>query len=55
MTVVLDASVFLKWLLEDPTTEPDNQKALALIEAVVRPECLTTGDETRNRDRSPPI
>ena len=35
MTVVLDASVVLKWLLEDPTTEPDTEKALALIDAVI--------------------
>ena len=34
MTVVLDASVILKWLFEDPTKEPDTEKALALIEAV---------------------
>ena len=36
MTIVLDASVILKWLLEDPTKEPDTEKALALMEAVVR-------------------
>ncbi len=35
MIVVLDASVVLKWLLEDPTGEPDTDKALAVIEAVV--------------------
>jgi len=35
MTIVLDASVILKWLLEDPTKEPDTEKALALMEAVV--------------------
>ncbi len=35
MTVVLDASVILKWLLEDPTKEPDTEKALALIDAVI--------------------
>jgi predicted nucleic acid-binding protein len=34
--VVLDASVVLKWLLEDPTHEPDTDKALALVESVVR-------------------
>ena len=34
MTVVVDASVILKWLFEDPTKEPDTEKALALIEAV---------------------
>jgi predicted nucleic acid-binding protein len=34
--VVLDASVVLKWLLEDPAREPDTEKALALIESVVR-------------------
>jgi hypothetical protein len=31
VTVVLDASVILKWMLEDPTKEPDTEKALALI------------------------
>jgi predicted nucleic acid-binding protein len=36
VTVVVDASVILKWLLEDPTKEPDTEKALALIEAVIR-------------------
>ena len=36
MTVVVDAGVILKWLLEDPTKEPDTEKALALIEAVIR-------------------
>jgi predicted nucleic acid-binding protein len=35
VTVVLDASVILKWLLEDPAREPDTDKALALIDAVV--------------------
>ena len=35
MTVVLDASVILKWLLEDPAKEPDTEKALALVDAVV--------------------
>ena len=35
MTVVLDASVILKWLLEDPTKEPDTEKAFALIDAVI--------------------
>jgi predicted nucleic acid-binding protein len=34
--VVLDASVILKWLLEDPVREPDTEKALALVESVVR-------------------
>jgi predicted nucleic acid-binding protein len=33
--VVLDASVILKWLLEDPATEPDTAKALALIGTVI--------------------
>jgi predicted nucleic acid-binding protein len=33
--VVLDASVVLKWLLEDPAREPDTEKALALVESVV--------------------
>jgi len=34
--VVLDASVILKWLLEDPAREPDAEKALAVIQSVVR-------------------
>jgi predicted nucleic acid-binding protein len=33
--VVLDASVILKWLLEDPDREPDTDKAFALVESVV--------------------
>ena len=36
MIVVLDSSVVLKWLLEDPAREPDTEKALAVIESVVR-------------------
>jgi predicted nucleic acid-binding protein len=36
VTVVLDASVVLKWLLEDPASEPDTEKAFALLESVVR-------------------
>jgi predicted nucleic acid-binding protein len=36
VTVVLDASVILKWLLEDPAQEPDTEKALALVDAVVQ-------------------
>lgn len=36
MTVVLDASVVLKWLLEDPAREPDTEKALSIVESVVR-------------------
>jgi predicted nucleic acid-binding protein len=34
--VVIDASVVLKWLLEDPAREPDTEKASALVESVVR-------------------
>jgi predicted nucleic acid-binding protein len=34
--VVLDASVVLKWLLEDPVREPDTEKAFAVVESVVR-------------------
>ena len=34
MIVVLDASVILKWLLEDPIREPDTEKAFALVENV---------------------
>lgn len=35
MIVVLDASVVLKWLFEDPAREPDTEKALAVVESVV--------------------
>jgi predicted nucleic acid-binding protein len=33
--VVIDASVILKWLLEDPTREPDTGKAFSIVESVV--------------------
>jgi predicted nucleic acid-binding protein len=33
--VVLDASVILKWLLEDPVRESNTEKAVALVESVV--------------------
>jgi predicted nucleic acid-binding protein len=36
VTLVLDASVILKWLLEDPAKEPDTEKAFAVIQAVVQ-------------------
>ena len=36
MTLVLDASVILKWLLEDPAREPDTDGASAVIQSVVR-------------------
>ncbi len=35
MTLVLDASVILKWLLEDPAREPDTDKAFAVIQSVI--------------------
>lgn len=35
MTIVLDASVILKWLLEDPKREPDTEKASALVESAM--------------------
>jgi predicted nucleic acid-binding protein len=35
LNVVLDASVILKWLFEDPIREPDAEKALAIIESVI--------------------
>ena len=35
MIVVLDASVILKWLLENPATEPDTEKAFALVGLVM--------------------
>jgi predicted nucleic acid-binding protein len=33
--VVLDASVILKWLLEDPVREPDTEKAFTVVESIV--------------------
>lgn len=33
--MVLDASVILKWLFQDPSREPDTAKALIVIESVV--------------------
>ncbi len=36
MIVVLDASVILKWLLEDPEREPDTDRATQLVESVIR-------------------
>ncbi len=38
MIVVLDASVILKWLLEDPAREAGTAMALAVLESVVRGE-----------------
>ncbi len=35
MIVVLDASVILKWLFEDPVREPDTDKASALVQSVI--------------------
>lgn len=35
MIIVLDASVILKWLIEDPFREPDTDKADALMESIV--------------------
>jgi predicted nucleic acid-binding protein len=34
--VVLDASVVLKWLLEDPALEPDTDKAFNAVDSVIR-------------------
>jgi predicted nucleic acid-binding protein len=36
--IVIDASVILKWLLQDPKREPDTDKATALVESVIRAE-----------------
>ncbi|HWL63161.1 MAG TPA: type II toxin-antitoxin system VapC family toxin [Steroidobacteraceae bacterium] len=36
MILVLDASVILKWLIEDPLREPDTDKATALMESIVK-------------------
>ena len=38
MIVVLDASVILKWLLEDPAREAGTEMALAVLESVVHGE-----------------
>lgn len=38
MTLVLDASVILKWLIDDPSRKPDTEKATALIESIVSRE-----------------
>jgi predicted nucleic acid-binding protein len=38
MIIVLDASVILKWLIEDRLREPDTDKASALMESVVEGE-----------------
>jgi predicted nucleic acid-binding protein len=35
MIFVLDASVILKWLLEDPAQEPDTEKAYSVVESVM--------------------
>lgn len=35
MTLVLDASVMVKWLLQDPRREPDSEAATRLVEAIV--------------------
>jgi predicted nucleic acid-binding protein len=35
VTFVLDASVIVKWLLQDPQREPDSDAATGLVEAVV--------------------
>ncbi|MEX2123213.1 MAG: hypothetical protein WD795_04935 [Woeseia sp.] len=36
MSVVLDASIVVKWLLQNPQQEPDTDKAMQLVEAVVK-------------------
>ncbi|MEO6080209.1 MAG: type II toxin-antitoxin system VapC family toxin [Steroidobacteraceae bacterium] len=38
MIIVLDASVILKWLMEDPLREPDVDKASTLMESVAEGE-----------------
>lgn len=38
MTVVLDASVILKWLLANPEKEPDTERAVTLVRAVISGE-----------------
>jgi predicted nucleic acid-binding protein len=36
--LVVDASVILKWLLEDPAREPDTDRAFAVMQSIVRGE-----------------
>lgn len=38
MTVVVDASVIIKWLLQDPEGEAGTDKATSLMEAVIKGE-----------------
>ena len=38
MTVVIDASVVIKWLLQDPEREPGTDKATQLMEMVIKGE-----------------
>lgn len=38
MTVVVDASVVIKWLLQDPEGEAGTDKATSLMEAVIKGE-----------------
>lgn len=38
MTLVIDASVIIKWLLQDPERETDTDKATKLMQAVIRGE-----------------
>ena len=35
MTSVIDASVILKWLLQDPSTEPNTDTAIAVLDSVI--------------------
>lgn len=35
MTLTLDTSVILKWLIRDPEREPDTDKATVVVEAVI--------------------
>jgi len=35
VTLVLDASVILKWLLQDPSAEPDTARASSIMQRVV--------------------
>ena len=35
MTLTLDASVIVKWLVQDPKSEPDTDKASALVKRIV--------------------
>jgi predicted nucleic acid-binding protein len=40
VTVVLDASVIIKWLLQDPEREAGTEKATQLMDSITRGELM---------------